>query len=100
MIDYARLRGWRVAHFADSRRDVGGGHLVGDRDAAGFPDLVMVRRGCIVFAELKTETGRLRPEQDAWLAAVGQVRCGADCNAVHAYVWRPSHRPLIEVLLS
>lgn len=66
VIDYARVNGWRIAHFHDSRRQVGD-RLVGDADAKGFPDLVLARSGRVVFAELKTQTGRLKAEQRDWL---------------------------------
>ena len=51
----------------------------------GFPDLVMVnpKSGATVFAELKSQTGRVRPEQESWingLRASGQV----------AELWRPA----------
>lgn len=94
VIDLARLRGWRVAHFHDSRRDIAGGTLVGDRDAAGFPDLVMVRDGRVVFAELKSETGRLSAGQQGWLDDLGAA---GECH-----VWRPAdwRSGLIETALS
>ena len=80
--DYARLRGWRWWHFADSRRQAGG-RLVGDVGAAGFPDLVLAHpvHG-VVFAELKGPKGRLTAVQvdvlDTLVAAGARVR-----------VWRP-----------
>jgi hypothetical protein len=48
----------------------------------GFPDLVLVRDGRIVFAELKVGRNRTTAAQDAWLAALR--RCG-----LTAVVWRP-----------
>ena len=64
--------------------------------AAGFPDLMMVnpvsRR--LVYAELKSATGKLRPEQAAWLDALDQVaqhinrHLHVDCVLV--CIWRPS----------
>lgn len=67
----ARLYGWAVYHTHDSRRS-----------DPGFPDLVIVRER-VVVAELKTERGRVTPEQEAWLAAFRAA-------GVEAYVWRPS----------
>jgi hypothetical protein len=71
----ARLYGWRrVYHTHDSRRS-----------DPGFPDLVLVHPGQrrIVFAELKTATGRTTPVQDAWLADLAAA--GAE-----VHLWRPA----------
>jgi len=50
----------------------------------GFPDLVLVNpeQKRVIFAELKTEKGKLTPEQEEWLAAL--AACGQE-----VYVWRP-----------
>lgn len=81
VLQYAALRGWRAYHNPDSRRST-----------AGFPDLVLVRRPHVVFAELKSDTGRLRPEQVTWLDELRA--CG-----VTAVVWRPSDWPHVERVL-
>lgn len=49
----------------------------------GFPDLTLMRAPELVFAELKTETGRVRPEQVRWIEEL--TKCG-----LRAFVWRPS----------
>jgi hypothetical protein len=74
VIDLAGRLGWLSYHTHDSRRST-----------AGFPDLVLVHptSGALIFAELKSATGRVTPEQDQWLRALA-LR-GA------AYVWRPEH---------
>ena len=51
--------------------------------AAGFPDLVMVRGARVVFAELKTEKGKIEPEQAKWLKLL-------EPTPVEQYLWRPS----------
>lgn len=88
VVQLAVAFGWRWFHVHDSRRS-----------NAGFPDLVLVRPsrggrvGRTLFVELKTEKGRLRVEQVAWLAdlaAAGQ----------EAYCWRPSSWDDIERLLA
>lgn len=84
VMELARLRGWRVAHVHDSRRQIRPGVFVGDRDSAGLPDLILAHdRYGVVFAELKTDAGRLRRAQAEWLYSL--QRAGA-----RVYVWRPA----------
>jgi len=52
-----------------------------------------VRRGRLVFAELKTNTGRLTVEQDAWLHDL------AACEGVAAYCWRPCDWATVQRIL-
>ena len=54
--------GWLCIHQFDSRRS-----------QPGFPDCLCVRDGRVVALEFKTEKGRVRPEQQAWLDALSQV---------------------------
>lgn len=83
---YAALRGWAVYHTYDSRRS-----------AAGFPDLVMLRGGRLVVAELKSAKGKTTPAQRRWLDAFGEVAAVAD--TVEVYCWRPTDEAaVIEVL--
>lgn len=81
VVSYARLMGWLVYHTHDSRRS-----------EAGFPDLVLTRGETLLFRELKTETGRLRPEQTHWLSALETA--GQDVA-----VWRPSDEKAIQEAL-
>lgn len=71
VVDFARLHGWRHYHTHDSRRS-----------AAGFPDLVLVRGPELLFVELKSEKGRITPQQRQWLEALDAV--------TETHVWRPS----------
>lgn len=84
---HAETYGWSWRHFHDSRREVvrkGGKRLViGDKDAAGWPDLVIVRPPEILFVECKKETGVVSPDQEEWL---GYLR---DCG-LEVFVSRPS----------
>lgn len=91
VIDYAERAGFLVAHFHDSRRQISPGRFVGDRSAAGFPDLVMVRER-VVYAELKTESGRVSRAQLRWIEAL--TTAGEE-----AYLWRPSAWSDIEQVL-
>lgn len=80
VVEYATFRGWLTWHDYDSRRN-----------QAGFPDLVMVKHGRVVFAELKSDKGRLRPEQHDWMSRLR--RAGELSGGVEAYVWRPADWP-------
>lgn len=79
VVELARWHRLRVFHSGDSRRDL----------CAGFPDLVFVGPGGVLFAELKAEKGRVRPEQTAWLSAIRQA-------GARAALWRPSDWPEIQ----
>jgi hypothetical protein len=77
VIEAAQLNGWRVGHFRPAQTAKGwrtpmSGHV-------GVPDLLLARGGDVLMAELKTDKGRLRPEQVEWLAHLGG----------HGCVWRP-----------
>lgn len=60
--ELASLLGWRWYHTHDSRRS-----------PEGFPDLVLVKGGRLLFFECKTEKGRVTKAQDEWLTALGPV---------------------------
>jgi VRR-NUC domain len=96
VIDYARASGWKVAHWHDSRREVvrkdGTRLTIGDKDAAGVPDLLLVRAGRMICAELKSEKGRVSKAQEEWLDALSAV-------GVEVYVWRPSEWDEVEEAL-
>lgn len=87
LVDYATLCGWNCWHDVDSRRNV-----------AGFPDLELLRRGVMYRIELKTDTGKLRPAQERYLALLREVeeRSG---GAVRVRVWRPRDWPTIQAEL-
>ena len=74
VLDLAKLYGWLCYHTYDSRRSV-----------AGFPDLVLVHpeRG-LVFAELKSEKGRMTAAQREWVVAIktagGEVHVWCPCD--------------------
>lgn len=78
--DFASLRGWRWWHAYDARRS-----------NPGFPDLVLVRDR-VIFAELKTQRGRIGTAQASWL--LGLRAAGAT-----AVVWRPSDWPEVQEVL-
>jgi hypothetical protein len=67
----AKWLGWSVYHTHDSRRS-----------EPGFPDLVLVRDDRLMFAELKSATGRVTKAQREWL---DRLAVCAECH-----VWRPN----------
>ena len=79
----AQRLGWLAYHTWDSRGS-----------SKGFPDLVLVKPGShgirgvtghgrVIFAELKTRTGKLTQEQATWLSILRQT------GRVEVYEWRP-----------
>lgn len=79
----ALLRGWVCYHTRDSRGS-----------DSGFPDLVLVNRRQVrlIFAELKTEIGRVTLDQQGWLSVLSAAGC-------EAAVWRPADLLDIEAIL-
>jgi hypothetical protein len=71
VMQLARVLGWRCYHTHDSRRS-----------AAGFPDLVLVRER-VIYAELKSDKGTLKHEQEEWLDALRTA-------GQEAWLWRPA----------
>lgn len=90
VIDLARKLGWRAAHFWDSRRQVRPGVFVGDRDAAGWPDLVLAKQHggtgptTLIFAELKSEGGVMTQAQKDWYNILDLVQ-----GRVYVVIWKP-----------
>ena len=74
IVDLAEACGWLVWHDNDPRRN-----------SAGLPDLLMVRGPVLLFIEVKTEKGKVSPEQEAFIGRLKQVKY------VHADVVRPRH---------
>lgn len=72
VVDLARLTGWHVFHPYDMRRS-----------EPGWPDLTLVRGPRLVFAELKTATGKLSSPQ---IAVLGMLQR----TAAEVYIWRPA----------
>lgn len=82
VIQLARLLGFAVYHTHDSRRS-----------DAGFPDLVLVKPPRVIFAELKSAKGKVRPEQQHWLELL------EGCHLIGAYLWRPDDLQMIANIL-
>jgi len=80
VIARAKNNGWKYYHPPDNRPVNG---KVQQGIVKGFPDLTLVKGSRLVFAELKTETGRVAPEQKEWLSML-------EAAGAEVYVWRPS----------
>lgn len=72
VLDLMHTYGWMTYHTFDSRRS-----------EPGFPDIIAVRGGRQIAAELKRDNGIVTPEQIAWLEALRDT-------GVETYVWRPA----------
>lgn len=93
VIEAGHLYGWRIAHFRPSMNQRGQWSTAVQADGAGFPDLVMVRGDRLIFAELKSEKGKISDRQYDWL----QVLTKAKQSEV--YIWRPSDwHKIVEIL--
>jgi hypothetical protein len=99
VIQFAKQCGWRIAHFRPAQNSKGQWRTPVAADGKGFPDLVLVRGFSLIFAELKTDKGRIGPEQKRWLEALDTVGVIAG-RAVKAVVWRPKDWNEIERILN
>lgn len=84
--ELAMLSGWLPYHTWSSMHS-----------AAGFPDVVLVRERngstSLIFAELKSNTGKVSSKQQKWLDMLSQV------DGIGVFVWRPSDwDEVVEVL--
>ena len=90
--DLATRLGWSWLHVERMGNEQGRWRTpVSGPLGTGWPDLVLIRRGSLIFAELKAQRGQLTEPQKA----VQRV-----LDAVHPYyVWRPSDfNQIVEVL--
>ena len=82
ILKFARQRHWLCFHTYDSRRS-----------APGFPDLCMVRKKRLIFAELKSEKGKLTKDQALWRETL--INAGQPC-----YLWRPDDLEIVFKVLA
>jgi hypothetical protein len=80
--DVAKALGWRRYHTWLSRNS-----------PSGFPDEVLVRPPRLIFAELKSDRGKLSPDQQAWLEDLREVPC------LEVHVWTPAQMDEIAEVL-
>jgi len=82
VLDLSKLFGWQRAHFRPARTGHGWRTAVSG-DGAGFPDLALCRPPRLVFAELKSATGKLSHHQQHWLTLLAEI------PGVEVFLWRP-----------
>lgn len=82
VVELARLGRWKLRYHTYTSR----GTTYGRPAAPGFPDWVFVHpeKRRLLFVELKSEKGKVKPEQQEWIDALNLV------DGVEAVVWRPS----------
>ena len=99
VIEQAKTFGWLHYHTRYSKYS-----------PRGFPDLVLVRNGWLIFAELKSERGHMSTEQRIWQAQLARVAQRArqfagslpedqTARPVREFLWRPSDMELIVEVL-
>ena len=95
IVNFARNCGWLVHHDLPSQR-ANGSWATATQGDSGYPDLVLVHPGnptrnvpaSSLYAELKTQRGKLTTGQQQWLNAL-------QAASQTAVVWRPSDIPAI-----
>lgn len=72
VVKLTKMYGWETYHTWSSLHS-----------AQGYPDLTLVKPPLLIFAELKSEKGKISEFQKKWIQWL------KDCG-VEVYVWRPS----------
>ena len=81
VLDLCKWLGLKAYHTFDSRRS-----------EPGFPDLVIVGKRGIIFAELKSTTGKVSLAQTEWLESIALA-------GGTAAIWRPEDWSMIQARL-
>ncbi len=107
VIEYAHLRGWRVAHFRPGKTSRTYTNKRGEikyvwvtpvqADGKGFFDLVLVRPPRIMFIELKSDKGKLTKEQENWCRLIANTQ--SENNCISWGVWRPADWEIVKRIL-
>lgn len=62
-------------------------------DRPGFPDIVAIRPPRVIFAEIKTDKGRLSPAQEEYKRQLEA------CPGVEYYIWRPRDWEMVKRII-
>ena len=102
VMDLAHLSGWETLHVRTSMQ--AGRYLTATTGtmAKGWPDLVLVHRSQarLLFVEVKSDKGRLRPDQSRVLSLLWQLTEGPTREWAEVHVWKPADWTLIEATLT
>ena len=103
IIEYAQAKDWLTAHFRHgmtSRVDKDGKTVwvtPVQGDGKGFPDLVLVRDGRLLFIEAKSEKGKPSEDQLKWYRELSKVAYSSPRVGVH--LWKPHDWETITAIL-
>lgn len=75
IVDVLDAYGWRFAHFRPAQAQ-SGNWMTAMQGHIGYPDITAVKGVKILFIELKSEKGKVRPEQDDWLTDLADAYLG------------------------
>jgi hypothetical protein len=112
VMEMAELCGWETLHVRTSMQQ--GRYLTATTGtmAKGWVDLVLVKGSRVIFAELKGDRGRLRPDQERVLSVLrgldnppGHIQGSGTTQQwfapwIEVSVWRPKDWPSIEATLT
>ena len=82
IMEYLGYNGWLRAHFRPAKTQAGN-WITAMQGDTGYPDVTAVKGHRLVFAELKTEKGKITATQEQWLDALALAHR-------EVYVVRPS----------
>jgi hypothetical protein len=80
---FAKLKGYEVYHTFNSFHS-----------DPGFPDLTMAKEDRLIFAELKTERGKISKSQTKWLNVLSST------GKCEVFTWKPSEWIEVVAVLS
>ena len=102
VMELAELSGWETLHVRTSMQQ--GRYMTATTGtmSKGWPDLLLIHRSQqrIIWAELKAEKGRLRPDQSRVLSVLWQLVEGPTREWAEVHVWKPSDWDTIEATLT
>ncbi len=87
IIELAHYQGWLVEHKRPAHLE-DGRWITPIQGDVGGPDLILARAGVVYLVELKSQKGKLTPEQELWQ------------KAANTEIWRPGNWEYIEALLT